>query len=164
MSRLTILASAVGASRPTTGASFSIPKIWSLPRRGRSRVPDKPHPCRQRQAVRRISYEPSRAPAESPTRTPQKYSNSNSFESGKRDRATTWNRHLISPSRVIEQATTRSVRDEVYQEAKQHFTDKELVNLTLAITQINVWNRFNVAFRKVAGSYQPDVRELKKSA
>ena len=52
----------------------------------------------------------------------------------------------------------------MYQEAKQHFTDKELVNLTLAITQINVWNRFNVAFRKVAGSYQPDVRELKKSA
>jgi len=33
-----------------------------------------------------------------------------------------------------------------------------------AITQINVWNRFNVAFRNVAGSYQPNVRELKKSA
>jgi len=49
-------------------------------------------------------------------------------------------------------------------EAKKHFTDKELVNLTLAITQINVWNRFNVAFRNVAGSYQPNVRELKKSA
>jgi len=42
------------------------------------------------------------------------------------------------------------VSDEVYKEAKQHFTDKELVNLTLAITQINVWNRFNVAFRNVA--------------
>jgi alkylhydroperoxidase family enzyme len=56
------------------------------------------------------------------------------------------------------------VTDEVYEEAKKHFTDKELVNLTLAITQINVWNRFNVAFRNVAGSYQPNVRELKKSA
>jgi AhpD family alkylhydroperoxidase len=56
------------------------------------------------------------------------------------------------------------VSDEVYEEAKKHFTAKELVNLTLAITQINVWNRFNVAFRNVAGSYQPNVRELKKSA
>ena len=54
------------------------------------------------------------------------------------------------------------VPDEVYEEAKQHFTDKELVNLTLAITHINVWNRFNVAFRNVAGSYQPN--EAKKSA
>ena len=56
------------------------------------------------------------------------------------------------------------VSDEVYKEAKKHFTDKELVNLTLAVTQINVWNRFNVAFRNVAGSYQTNVRELKKSA
>jgi len=56
------------------------------------------------------------------------------------------------------------VTDEVYQEATKYFADKELVNLTLAITQINVWNRFNVAFRNVAGSYQPSVRELKKGA
>jgi len=56
------------------------------------------------------------------------------------------------------------VADEVYEEAKKHFSDKELVNLTLAVTQINVWNRFNVAFRSVAGSYQPNIHELKKSA
>ena len=53
------------------------------------------------------------------------------------------------------------VADDLYEETKKHFTEKELVNLTLAI---NVWNRFNVAFRNVAGSYQPNVRELKKSA
>ena len=56
------------------------------------------------------------------------------------------------------------VKDEVYEEAKKQFSEKELVNLTLAVTQINVWNRFNIAFRNVAGSYQPNVRELKKSA
>jgi AhpD family alkylhydroperoxidase len=54
--------------------------------------------------------------------------------------------------------------DDVYEHAKQHFSDKELVNLTLAITQINVWNRFNVAFRNIAGSYQPNTQPLKKSA
>ena len=56
------------------------------------------------------------------------------------------------------------VPDDVYEHAKQHFSEKELVNLTLAITQINVWNRFNVAFRNVAGSYQPNIQQLKKSA
>jgi alkylhydroperoxidase family enzyme len=56
------------------------------------------------------------------------------------------------------------VPDDVYEHVKGHFSDKELVNLTLAITQINVWNRFNVAFRNIAGSYQPNVHQLKKSA
>jgi len=55
------------------------------------------------------------------------------------------------------------VSDEVFRKQKKHFNDKELVNLTLAITQINVWNRFNVAFRNVAGSYQPNVHELKEN-
>lgn len=56
------------------------------------------------------------------------------------------------------------VPDRVYEDVKGHFSDKELVNLTLAITQINVWNRFNVAFRNVPGSYQPNVHQLKKGA
>src|SRR5260370_38601589 len=45
------------------------------------------------------------------------------------------------------------VPDEVFEQAREHFTDKELANLTLAITQINTGNRLNVAFRTVAGSY-----------
>jgi AhpD family alkylhydroperoxidase len=50
------------------------------------------------------------------------------------------------------------VPDDVYEEAKKHFSDQELVNLTLAIAQINVWNRLNVSFRNVPGSYQPAKR------
>ena len=38
------------------------------------------------------------------------------------------------------------------------FKLQELVNLTLAIAKINVWNRLNVAFRNVPGSYQPAKR------
>ena len=45
--------------------------------------------------------------------------------------------------------------DEVFEEVRPHFTDAELVNLTLAVTTINAWNRLNVAFRTPAGSYQP---------
>ena len=48
------------------------------------------------------------------------------------------------------------VPDEVYEEARRQFTEKELVDLTLAVIAINSWNRLNVAFRTVAGSYKPD--------
>jgi AhpD family alkylhydroperoxidase len=50
-------------------------------------------------------------------------------------------------------ADTR-VPDEVYERVKQHFSEQELIDLTLAITQINVWNRLNVAFRTLPGNYR----------
>ena len=37
--------------------------------------------------------------------------------------------------------------DEDYAAVHQHFTDAELVNLTLAIASINAWNRMAIAFR-----------------
>lgn len=51
-------------------------------------------------------------------------------------------------------AETR-VPDAVYEIARKHFTEKELVDLTLAIVAINGWNRLSVAFRTVPGTYQP---------
>jgi AhpD family alkylhydroperoxidase len=47
------------------------------------------------------------------------------------------------------------VPDEVYRAVREHFTEEELVNLTLAVVAINGWNRLNVAFRTEAGSYRP---------
>lgn len=47
------------------------------------------------------------------------------------------------------------VPDEVFEEARKHFDERELVNLTMALVAINGWNRLNVAFRNEAGSYQP---------
>jgi AhpD family alkylhydroperoxidase len=46
------------------------------------------------------------------------------------------------------------VPDDVYECVRQHFSEKELVDLTLAIASINTWNRLNVAFRSVAGDYR----------
>jgi AhpD family alkylhydroperoxidase len=43
----------------------------------------------------------------------------------------------------------------VYQELSRHFNEAERVNLTLAITTINAWNRIAIGFRVVPGSYQP---------
>jgi len=54
---------------------------------------------------------------------------------------------------VTQIATTHDVPDAVYAEAREHFDEKALVDLTLAIVAINGWNRMNVAFRTEVGSY-----------
>ena len=56
------------------------------------------------------------------------------------------------------------VPDEVYETARQHFPDKELIDLTLAIVAINGWNRLVVAFRTVPGTFQVDGRPPDGSA
>lgn len=45
--------------------------------------------------------------------------------------------------------------EEAYQAARREFSEKELVDLTLAIVAINAWNRLAISFRAVPGSYQP---------
>src|SRR6266851_859028 len=52
------------------------------------------------------------------------------------------------------------VPDEPYEAAKQQFTDEELVNLTWAAIAINGWNRVAIAFRSIAGEYQPAARKI----
>jgi len=47
------------------------------------------------------------------------------------------------------------VPDQVYDRVRKSFSEKELANLTLAITVINSWNRLNIALRTVPGTYQP---------
>ena len=45
------------------------------------------------------------------------------------------------------------VPDDAYELARLHFTDKELVALTLAVVAINAWNRLAIAFRTVPGTF-----------
>lgn len=47
------------------------------------------------------------------------------------------------------------VPDEVFSQAREQFSEEELVNLTMAVVAINGWNRLNIAFRTVPGTYQP---------
>ena len=51
------------------------------------------------------------------------------------------------------------VPDAIYEEARQRFSDEELVNLTMAVVTINGWNRLSIAFRAVPGEYQPAARK-----
>ena len=57
------------------------------------------------------------------------------------------------------------VSDEIYERVRPHFTEKELADLSLAITSINSWNRLNIAVRTVPGTYQaPKAHERAKMA
>ncbi len=46
------------------------------------------------------------------------------------------------------------VPDDVYEEARNWFTEVELVNLTVAIELISAWNRLSISFRSVPRQYQ----------
>jgi AhpD family alkylhydroperoxidase len=57
------------------------------------------------------------------------------------------------------------VRDEVYEKVRQHFSGKELADLTLAVAAINAWNRLAISARTEPGTYQPaKERPLQKGA
>jgi AhpD family alkylhydroperoxidase len=47
------------------------------------------------------------------------------------------------------------VPDEDFEATRRHFSDAELVDLTLAIVAINGWNRLAIASRSTPGTYQP---------
>ena len=49
----------------------------------------------------------------------------------------------------------RRVPDEVYEQARRHFNDEELVKLMIGIVIINAWNRLAITFGDVPGSYRP---------
>jgi len=59
--------------------------------------------------------------------------------------------------------TEGHVPDDVYELAKQSFSDEELVNLTLAVITINGWNRLAISFRSVPGAYQPGMHNTETS-
>lgn len=52
--------------------------------------------------------------------------------------------------------TEGHVPDAVYRQARQQFSDKELVDLTCAAVAINGWNRFSIAFRSVPETTPPN--------
>ena len=45
------------------------------------------------------------------------------------------------------------VPDDIWQEATQHYDERALAGLLLAISLINVWNRLNVSTKQVAGEW-----------
>ncbi|HEX4020692.1 MAG TPA: carboxymuconolactone decarboxylase family protein [Acidobacteriaceae bacterium] len=64
-------------------------------------------------------------------------------------------RAALAWTEAITLITNGHVPDEIYEEVHTHFNEKELSDLTLAISTINAWNRLTIAARTVPGTYQP---------
>ncbi len=73
-------------------------------------------------------------------------------------------RAALAWAEALTRVSETHVPDEVYEEAKKRFNEKELADLTLAVVAINGWNRLTIAARTTPGTYQPVKRELKKAA
>lgn len=54
--------------------------------------------------------------------------------------------------------------DDVYEEIRKQFSEREIVDLTLAITIINSWNRFAIGFRTPPETAASVVASLKAGA
>ena len=64
-------------------------------------------------------------------------------------------RAALAWTEAVTSISTGHVPDDAYQFASKQFSEKELVDLTMAVVAINGWNRLAVSFRTLAGTYQP---------
>src|SRR5512135_3690247 len=64
-------------------------------------------------------------------------------------------RAALAWTEALTRVSDGHVPDAVYEEARRHFGEAELVNLSLAVVAINGWNRLAIAFRSDVGGYQP---------
>ena len=71
-------------------------------------------------------------------------------------------RAALAWAEAVTNITDGHAPDELFEEARQYFSEQEMADLTLAVTAINSWNRISIAFRVVPGTYQPP--QLKKRA
>jgi AhpD family alkylhydroperoxidase len=64
-------------------------------------------------------------------------------------------RAALAWTEAITLVSQTHVPDSVYEEVRKHFSEKEIVDLTFAVSTINAWNRLAVALRAVPGHYRP---------
>ncbi len=64
-------------------------------------------------------------------------------------------RSALAWAEAVTKITNGNVPDEIYRETRTQFSEEELIDLTLAVTTINTYNRFNLAFRPAVGTYRP---------
>jgi len=67
-------------------------------------------------------------------------------------------RAALAWTESLTRLSEKGAPDEVWEEVRAQFSDRELADLSLAIATINVWNRLSVGFRMPGGIYQPRPR------
>ncbi len=64
-------------------------------------------------------------------------------------------RAALALTEAITQISTNPISDELYNSVREHFNEKDFVDLVYAVNTINSWNRIAITMRAVPGKYQP---------
>lgn len=62
-------------------------------------------------------------------------------------------RAALAWAESLTQLSAQGVPDDLYERVRTQFSEKELSDLTFQVMAINAWNRVNVGFRGVPGTY-----------
>lgn len=73
-------------------------------------------------------------------------------------------RAALAWAEALTRISDGGVSDDDYRLARQQFTEKELVDLSLAVVAINGWNRLAIPFRTVPGTYHPSQPKVRVRA
>ena len=71
-------------------------------------------------------------------------------------------RAALAWTEAVTRIATGEVPDDVFEAARAEFSEKELVDLNVAVIAINSWNRMSVPFRVPAGDYKPPAHKAKR--
>lgn len=63
-------------------------------------------------------------------------------------------RTALAYAEAVTNLHQHGITDSLFNELSQHFSKAEIADLTLAIANINSWNRLNISFRPVPGDYK----------
>ena len=64
-------------------------------------------------------------------------------------------RAALAWTEAVTEISHGHIDDALFAEVREHFSEKEIVDLSLAIVAINGWNRLAVPFRAAVGHYKP---------
>ena len=62
-------------------------------------------------------------------------------------------RVALAWAEAVTEISMGGVSEELHELARQHFTEKELVDLTMVVVTINGWNRLSITFKTPVGRY-----------
>lgn len=63
-------------------------------------------------------------------------------------------RAALAWTEAVTLVTDGHVADDVFEQVRPHFNDKELADLSLVVATINAWNRLSIAARTPPGTYR----------
>ncbi len=73
-------------------------------------------------------------------------------------------RAALALTDAVTRITEGHVPDAVFEHARAHFNEQELIALVFTLTTINAWNRLAITMRTEVGNYQPTARPVSQTA